>query len=59
MLVRHSLLHRCAIDEEKRFVEEAKSAFGRGSATKLSHSQSPIPCRGVSLKICHSSFMLL
>ncbi|CAF4182274.1 unnamed protein product, partial [Adineta steineri] len=34
------------INEVKRFIKQQNNAFGYGSITKLSHSQSPTPCRG-------------
>jgi hypothetical protein len=47
------------INEVKKFIKRQNNAFGYGSVGELSHSQSPMPCRGVSLRIYQSSFMLL
>jgi hypothetical protein len=51
-------------DDEKNelriFNEQQRhSALGRAAARQLPLTQSPLPCRGVSCRICHSSFMLL
>ncbi len=37
------------INEVKRFIEQQDNAFGCGSTTILSHSESSTPCHGVSL----------
>ncbi|CAF0811134.1 unnamed protein product [Adineta steineri] len=34
------------MNEVKRFIKQQNNAFGYGSITKVSHSQSPTPCRG-------------
>ncbi len=47
-------------NELKIFNEQQKhNALGRGSARQLPLTQSPMPCRGVSLRICHSLFHLI
>jgi len=47
------------LNEVKRFIEQQNNAFGYGSTTKVSHSQSSTPCHGVSLRIFQSPLMLL
>ena len=48
MFVQAPLFRKHDVNEVKRFIEQQDNAFGYGSSTELSHSQSPTPCHGVS-----------